>query len=124
MKKTTLLLVWISLAFCKISLGQSSDTHTEFLAKKSQLVQQFNIYEQDHRGLVIYFSDQGQISYPVQATFSTLQQAIEAYFNGTVRRDMVSFAVSQPQGLYPTFTGGLPIDMGQSIEKYIELFNQ
>ena len=123
MKKTTFLL-WVSLCFCTIGLGQTSDAQTQFLAKKTQLVQQFNIYEQDHRGLVVYFSDQEQVSYPVQATYNTLQEAIEAYFNGAIRRDMVSVSVNQPQSQYPAFTGGLPMDMNQSIEKYIELFNQ
>lgn len=106
-------------------LGQQSDPNAQILAeKKVQIIQQFGIYEQDHRGLVIYFSDQDQISYPIQATFNTLREALESYFYGTFRLDMVSVSVSEPQSLYPAFEGGVPIDMNQSIEKYIELYNQ
>jgi hypothetical protein len=126
MSKTVLSIVFLSfLSFSNYMLGQQSDPNAQILAeKKVQLIQQFGIYEQDHRGLVIYFSDQDQISYPIQATFNTLREALESYFYGTFRLDMVSVSVSEPQSLYPAFEGGVPIDMNQSIEKYIQLFNQ
>jgi hypothetical protein len=126
MNKAALSIIFLGfLGLSNYMLGQQSEPNTQIQAeKKVQVIQQFGIYEQDHRGLVIYFADQDQISYPIQATFSTLREALESYFHGAVRLDMVSVSVSQPQSLYPAFQGGVPMDMNQSIEKYIELYNQ
>ncbi len=121
---TLTIATWAFLSLSHIAYAQTAEETQLLVEKKAQIIQQFNIYEQDHRGLVIYFSDQQQVSYPVQASFNTLQEAIESYFYGTIRRDMVSLSVNQPQSMYASFNGGVPIDMNQSIEKYIELFNQ
>lgn len=92
--------------------------------KKQEVKQQFNIYEEDHRGLIVYFSDQTTISYPIQQSFPTLDRALEFFFSGGVMKDLVCISVLQPQSTYPDFKGGEPIDMTQSIDSYIKLFKQ
>lgn len=108
--------------FISVSFSQNQQTTLE--EKKVLLKQQYGIYENDHRGLVIYFNDQSEISYPIQLSFNTLNEAFTAFFGGGIMKDLVVISVLQPQSVYPLYTGGTPMDMNQSIEKYIELFNQ
>ena len=91
--------------------------------KKTLVKQQYGIYENDHRGLVIYFNDQTQISYPIQLSFNTMNEAFTTFFGGGVMKDLVVIKVLESQSTYPQYIGGTPMDMNQSIEKYIELFN-
>lgn len=119
----------LQILFLALVLGFSSfsqiENQTESLeAKKTQVKHQFNIYEQDHRGFVVYFSDQTQISFTVEVNFNTLQEAFQFYFSGGIMKDIVCVSINQSQALYPNFQGGLALDMNQSIEKYVNLFNQ
>lgn len=119
--KFLVLSIFVFSGICFVS-AQSPVQTTEM--KKQELKQQFNIYEEDHRGLIIYFSDQTAISYPIQQTFPSLDRALEFFFSGGVMKDLVCVSVLQPQSAYPDFKGGEPMDMNSSVENYIKLFKQ
>lgn len=108
--------------FISISFSQNQQASLE--EKKALVKQQYGIYENDHRGLVIYFNDQTEISYPIQLSFNTMSEAFTAFFGGGIMKDLVVIRVLQAQSAHPLYIGGTPMDMNQSIEKYIELFNQ
>ncbi|MBI2258978.1 MAG: hypothetical protein HYU67_08775 [Flavobacteriia bacterium] len=104
--------------------SQTNQDLNEILStKKIQLSQEFGLSMNDHRGFIVYFQDQNQISYPIQQTFTTLQEAFQFYFDGGIKKDMMVFRVLQTQSMYPNFEGGLALDMNSTMEKYITLFN-
>lgn len=116
-----LLYLFITL-FTTLSFSQTQTLSLE--EKKALVKQQYGVYEKDHRGLVVYFNDQTEITYPIQISFNTLNEAFTAFFGGGVMKDLVVIKVLEPQAAHPNYVGGTPMDMNQSIEKYIELFNQ